>query len=689
MIILGASFSYRIAIAPVDDAPRVLSNEFKVYLDGEEVSGGFTNNANENIVWVWDLYTSLAENEVDVEYVPSGAGGDGDGGMGDGDMDGGFMELRNTAKLVGGDSQPLPVYEFKIKDSNNNLQTSIADFGGKGSDKIVGSKSSAVEDPNGRFLRFEPTENWKGDVNITVNVKDAARASGSGDAAAGFSHEGYTVFVLVTTTQEPFSMDQSRAALALSVANNYRFKAAGTLINFTFNVTKAAHGGVASIVDVLDRASDFITQLKAQDNITVTEVFANEFEITKDSDNSLLMILQITLEGKLNIIYKHGSKPDDVSGSNSVAQIIDSSSEPVFQLNTTTETDYHYLIDTVQGNTLSIDRTINFTINSVSTVEELDDKAVDVDENAFVDIDIRVDDDETTDEVGGFDEFYTYIVTELPAHGDLKLRNLSDGSESAVEVDGEFRLDDGTTSPGTKTHTLRYYPRKLARDGSYYDVNDVAGVSFKYKVQDSHGNTSNVATHSITILNINDAPTLGTAPTTTATNEDVAPGSVSFSIAGGHFDDIDFGDKHHLLIKDQTEISEATQGNGVRIGANVGMVKVSSSGGTGENLKLVFTPDPNYFTPLKADGTRDTTKVYYKIKDDGEDQSRDSNGNIVTTSNAKKSSEGVIHFTINPVNDAPTLKTTAGDQGDNADEDSLITITLDGTQFEDVDDDAG
>ena len=188
----------------------------------------------------------------------------------------------------------------------------------------------------------------------------------------------------------------------------------------------------------------------------------------------------------------------------------------------------------------------------------------------------------------------------------------------------------GSTSVNTTTGAITY-----TSNGA-----EVLSDSFTYRVKDASGATSNIATVSIGITPVNDAPTAVGPDGPFATNEDAA-----VTLSAGQ------------LVGNDTD-------------PEAGALSVDSAGGA-VNGSVVLNGDGSVtFTPtVNASGPASFT---YKVKD---------------AAGAVSLNSATVDITVNPVNDAPTA--VGGDGPFVTNEDTAITIGAAALVGNDTDVEAG
>lgn len=242
-----------------------------------------------------------------------------------------------------------------------------------------------------------------------------------------------------------------------------------------------------------------------------------------------------------------------------------------------------------------------------------------------------------------------YVTTWSSAYYSIQAYQLCEynpNAAPAVADDGMALVEDGSATITLKatdpdaadTHTFTVVTPPPATAGSVFvSVNKVTftpspnwngTTTFTYKATDQAGAASNIATVTVTVSPVNDAPTAANG--NLATTEDKAASMVL------PFDDVDLsfeGDSHTIAILNAPSASAGT---------------AALDGG-----KLTFTPAPDWYG---------TTSLTYQVTD-----------RAGVTSNV-----GTITINVTPVNDAPV----AQPKTITTNEDTASTVTLSATDID-------
>jgi len=263
---------------------------------------------------------------------------------------------------------------------------------------------------------------------------------------------------------------------------------------------------------------------------------------------------------------------------------------------------------------------------------------------------------------------------------------------SGANVGSAFTLPSGATLTLTSTGAFNYNP-----NGAYHYLSfgQTATDSYTYQVSDGTGNFS-TATAFVTVIGVNDAPTLGNGTLAAVLEDATNPaGATTSSIFTGQFSDVDSGSSFGGIAVVGNTANSLTQGTWEYStdGTNWYAIGTVADGATALALNtsslLRFVPVGNYNGTPTALVSRGLDNTYGAGFTSGA-----SRVNVDTTSNGGTTSISGTTANVNtsntPVNDAPTIASgytynLTGTNEDTSSSGTLASAILTSSTWADVD----
>jgi gliding motility-associated-like protein len=507
------------------------------------------------------------------------------------DLDPSAAGVQTTFDAVGGTFVVNGSGTVTLTPDVNYFGTVIASYTVNDNEGVTSNPASITvnvadinDNPIGNDDSGTTNENTAVDVNVVSNDTDIDGTISAGTVDLNTSAGG--IQDTRSTASGSYAVDGT-GLVTFTPATNY----VGTAdLNYTVQDNDGATSNAATLSIVVTNVNTAPVAV-ADASSTNEDTPANVTILGNDSDDDDVVESSVDLDPltpgqQTSFISAAGTFTVNGSGIVSFTPLADYSGSAVA----------HYTVDDNEGLT-SNSVTITVTVNPVNDLPVASDDATNTAENTPVNVDVIQND---SDVDGTIDP--TTVDLNLTSGGVQNTRTTTDGSY-IVNASGIVAFTPTASFVGT--------------------------AMLDYRVNDNSGATSNVATLSITVSNVNIAPTA--ADDATSTNEDVA---VNISILANDVDDDD-------IVESSVDLDPSTAGEQTTYTATNGVFTVNGAG------VVNFVPNANF---------NGASSAQYTV-DDNEGLS----SNVAT-----------ITVTVNTVNDLPV----ANDDVETTSENTAVNVNV-------------